>query len=48
MANLVDTIQAEGTFATFTRALEMTELAATLREPGPTLFLRRLTPLSRR
>ena len=34
MANLVDTLQAEGTFATFTRALNMTELAATLKEPG--------------
>ena len=34
MANLVDTLQAEGTFATFTRALKMTELAATLKEPG--------------
>ena len=34
MANLVDTLQALGTFATFTRALKMTELAATLKEPG--------------
>ena len=34
MANLVDTIEALGMFATFTRALKMTELAATLKEPG--------------
>jgi uncharacterized surface protein with fasciclin (FAS1) repeats len=34
MANLAETIQAMGMFATFTRALEMTRLAATLREPG--------------
>ncbi len=34
MTNLVETIQAMGMFATFTRALKMTELAATLREPG--------------
>lgn len=34
MANLVDTIHAQGTFTTFTRALEMTELAVILREPG--------------
>ncbi len=34
MANLVDTIQGMGTFTTFTRALEMSALALTLREPG--------------
>src|SRR5437588_9493711 len=34
MANLVDTIQAEGTFTAFFRALEMTELVTILREPG--------------
>src|SRR5258706_12935475 len=34
MANLVDTIQAEGTFTTFTRALKMGELVTALREPG--------------
>ncbi len=34
MANLVETIQTMGMFATFTRALKMTELAATLKEPG--------------
>ena len=34
MANLVETIQRMGTFATFTRALKMTGLAATLKEPG--------------
>ncbi len=34
MANLIDTIHAEGMFTTFTRALKMTELAATLKEPG--------------
>ena len=34
MANLVDTIQAEGTFTTFTRSLKESELAVTLREPG--------------
>ena len=34
MANLVDTIQAEGTFTAFFRALEMTELVTVLREPG--------------
>jgi uncharacterized surface protein with fasciclin (FAS1) repeats len=34
MANLVDTIQAEGTFTTFTRALKMSELVTALREPG--------------
>jgi uncharacterized surface protein with fasciclin (FAS1) repeats len=34
VANLIDTIQAEGTFTTFTRALKMSELAVALREPG--------------
>jgi uncharacterized surface protein with fasciclin (FAS1) repeats len=34
MANLVDTIHGLGTFTTFTRALEMSALALTLREPG--------------
>lgn len=34
MANLMDTIQAEGTFTTFTRALEMSRLALIFREPG--------------
>jgi len=34
MANLVETIQAMGMFATFTRALKMTELAVALKEPG--------------
>lgn len=34
MANLVDTIKGMGTFTTFTRALQMTELAVILREPG--------------
>ena len=34
MANLVDTIHGMGTFTTFTRALEMSGLALTLREPG--------------
>lgn len=34
MANLIDTIQAEGMFTTFTRAMEMSRLALTLREPG--------------
>src|SRR6266566_2838299 len=34
MANLIDTIHAEGMFTTFTRALKITELAATLKEPG--------------
>jgi chromate reductase, NAD(P)H dehydrogenase (quinone) len=32
VANLVDTIHSMGTFATFTRALKVTELAATLLE----------------
>ncbi len=48
MANLIKTIQAEGTLTAFSRALEMTELVTVLRESGPTLFLPRLTPLSRR
>jgi uncharacterized surface protein with fasciclin (FAS1) repeats len=34
MANLIDTIQTEGTFTTFTRALKMSELVTALREPG--------------
>jgi uncharacterized surface protein with fasciclin (FAS1) repeats len=34
VANLVDTIQAEGMFTTFSHALKMSELAVTLREPG--------------
>jgi uncharacterized surface protein with fasciclin (FAS1) repeats len=34
MANLVDTIHGMGMFTTFTRALEMSRLALTLREPG--------------
>lgn len=34
MANLIDTIEAEGTFTTFTRALKMSELVTALREPG--------------
>ena len=34
MANLVDTMHGLGTFTTFTRALEMSRLALTLREPG--------------
>jgi uncharacterized surface protein with fasciclin (FAS1) repeats len=34
MANLVETIQAMGMFAIFTRALKMTELAVILKEPG--------------
>ncbi len=34
MANLVDSIQAEGTLTAFFRALEMTELVTILREPG--------------
>jgi uncharacterized surface protein with fasciclin (FAS1) repeats len=39
MANLIDTLQAEGTFTTFTRAIKMTEIVAALREPGAyTLF----------
>src|SRR5260370_9006376 len=39
MANLIDTLQAEGIFTTFTRAINTTEIVATLREPGAyTLF----------
>jgi uncharacterized surface protein with fasciclin (FAS1) repeats len=34
MANLIDTIQAEGTLTTFTRALKMGELVIPMREPG--------------
>lgn len=34
MANLIDTIQAEGTLTTFTHALKMSELVFPLREPG--------------
>jgi uncharacterized surface protein with fasciclin (FAS1) repeats len=34
MANLIDTIQAEGTLTTFTRALKMSELVLPMREPG--------------
>src|SRR2546427_5876293 len=34
MANLIKTIQAEGTFTAFSRALEMSELVTVLREPG--------------
>jgi uncharacterized surface protein with fasciclin (FAS1) repeats len=34
MANLIDTLQEEGIFTTFTRAIKMTEIVATLREPG--------------
>ena len=34
MANLLDTLQEEGTFTTFTRAINTTEIVATLREPG--------------
>jgi uncharacterized surface protein with fasciclin (FAS1) repeats len=34
MANLVDTIHGLGMFTTFTRALEMSRLALTLKEPG--------------
>jgi uncharacterized surface protein with fasciclin (FAS1) repeats len=34
MANLLDTIQAEGTLTTFTRALKMSELVIPMREPG--------------
>ena len=34
MTNLIDTIHGLGTFTTFTRALEMSALALTLREPG--------------
>ncbi len=34
MANLIDTLQEEGIFTTFIRAIKMTEIIATLREPG--------------
>lgn len=34
MANLIDTIQAEGTLTTFTHALKMSELVFPMREPG--------------
>jgi uncharacterized surface protein with fasciclin (FAS1) repeats len=34
MANLLDTIQAEGTLTTFTHALKMSELVIPMREPG--------------
>ncbi|HEX6554130.1 MAG TPA: fasciclin domain-containing protein [Ktedonobacteraceae bacterium] len=34
MANLINTLQEEGTFTTFTRAIKMTEIVTTLREPG--------------
>jgi uncharacterized surface protein with fasciclin (FAS1) repeats len=34
MINLIDTIQAEGTLTTFTRALKMSELVIPMREPG--------------
>jgi uncharacterized surface protein with fasciclin (FAS1) repeats len=34
MANLLDTIQAEGTLTTFTHALKMGDLTIPLREPG--------------
>ncbi len=34
MTNLIDTIHGLGTFTTFTRALQMTELALILSEPG--------------
>jgi uncharacterized surface protein with fasciclin (FAS1) repeats len=34
MANLIDAIEAEGTFTAFTRALKMSELVTALREPG--------------
>jgi uncharacterized surface protein with fasciclin (FAS1) repeats len=34
MANLIETLQEEGIFTTFTRAIKMTEIVATLREPG--------------
>lgn len=34
MANLIDTLHAEGIFTTFTRAIKMTEIVAALREPG--------------
>ena len=34
MTNLLDTIQAEGTLTTFTRALNMSELVMPIKEPG--------------
>lgn len=34
MANLINTLQEEGIFTTFIRAIKMTELVAVLREPG--------------
>ena len=34
MANLIDTLHAEGIFTTFTRAIKMTEIVTALREPG--------------
>jgi uncharacterized surface protein with fasciclin (FAS1) repeats len=34
MANLIDTIQTEGTLTTFTHALKMSELVIPMREPG--------------
>jgi uncharacterized surface protein with fasciclin (FAS1) repeats len=34
MTNLIDTIHAEGTLTTFTRALKMSELVIPMREPG--------------
>ncbi len=34
MANLLDALQEEGIFTTFMRAIKMTEMTATLREPG--------------
>ena len=34
MANLIETLHEEGTFSTFIRAIKMTEIAMTLREPG--------------
>ena len=34
MANLLDTIQAEGMLTTFTHMINMSEIVATLREPG--------------
>ena len=40
MANLIDTLQEEGIFTTFIRAIKMTEIVATLREPGAyTMFV---------
>jgi uncharacterized surface protein with fasciclin (FAS1) repeats len=34
MANLIETLNEEGIFTTFIRAIKMTEIVATLREPG--------------